>query len=108
MKSSLRVENPNKEKCRGNFTKAKEKGHTHTHTEEKKTKSAQSGLLVLCALFSFVFAFTLTFHTCYVRIYPNETTWSNKKQQKCHNKKTDKTRKYYLEQLDSWHIYSAL
>lgn len=64
--------------------------------------------MVLCALFSFVFAFTLTFHTCYVRIYPNETTWSNKKQQKCHNKKTDKTRKYYLEQLDSWHIYSAL
>lgn len=40
MKSSLRVENPNKEKCRGNFTKAKGKGHTDTHTEEKKTKSA--------------------------------------------------------------------
>lgn len=38
MESSLRVENPNKEKCRGNFTKAKEKGHTHTHTEEKKNE----------------------------------------------------------------------
>lgn len=34
--------------------------------------------------------------------------WNDMEQQKCHNKKTDKTRKYYLEQLDSWHIYSAL